>query len=318
MTTSAGGPLDSIARGASAALDRSLGVLACPHCGAALARVDRSLRCSNGHDFDIARQGYVGFTSGGGPHHQGDTAEMVSARDAFLAAGYYAPIVTAISEHAPLTGWCVELAGGTGYYIGGVLDESPGLGGVTVDVSKNAARLAAHAHDRLAHRGCARNAALRIRKRRSRSQHFRATTRRRGRAHPRSGRIRGRGHSGRFTPSRAAGTVRASRHRPAEGCPSRDGHGPPRVQGLPPARVRGRTAAAGCRQRDHDGPQRLPPRARRNRVARRVAATDVSHNCRRLGEPVRTMNRAKAPGSFTSRTPGVRILAPVLVSVTSV
>jgi 23S rRNA (guanine745-N1)-methyltransferase len=150
MTTSADGPLDSVTRDAGAALDRSLGVLACPHCGAALARVDRSLRCSNGHTFDIARQGYVGFTSGGGPHHQGDTAEMVSARDAFLAAGYYAPIVTAIAEHAPLTGWCVELAGGTGYYIGGVLDESPGLGGVTVDVSKNAARLAAHAHERLA------------------------------------------------------------------------------------------------------------------------------------------------------------------------
>jgi len=134
----------------TAALERSLEVLVCPHCGEALAHVDRSLRCRNGHDFNVSRQGYVAFTSGGGPHHQGDTPPMVAARDAFLRAGHYEPIVDAIVADVQGHGWSVELAGGTGYYLAGVLDRFPGLDGISIDVSKNAARTAARTHPRLA------------------------------------------------------------------------------------------------------------------------------------------------------------------------
>lgn len=132
------------------ALDRSLTVLACPHCGLGLDRVDRSLLCGNGHAVDIARQGYVAFTSGGGPHHQGDSAAMVAARRDFLAAGHYAPLAAAVSAGAPSAGWCIELAGGTGYYGARVLDAQPDLNGITLDVSKQAAKNAARTHERLA------------------------------------------------------------------------------------------------------------------------------------------------------------------------
>jgi SAM-dependent methyltransferase len=132
------------------ALDHSLAVLSCPLCGGAFERPDRTLRCENGHAFDIARQGYVAFTTGGGPHFQGDTAAMIAARDAFLARGHYSPIVEAISRGSATEGWCVELAGGTGYYVSRVLDAAPGLNGITLDVSKHAAKAATRAHPRLA------------------------------------------------------------------------------------------------------------------------------------------------------------------------
>jgi 23S rRNA (guanine745-N1)-methyltransferase len=132
------------------ALDRSLAVLACPLCGAALRREERSLRCADEHAFDIARQGYASMTAGGGPHFQGDTADMVAARAALLGAGHYKPIADAIAAAAPPGSWAVELAGGTGYYLARQLDLAPGLQGITLDVSKNAARAAAKAHPRLA------------------------------------------------------------------------------------------------------------------------------------------------------------------------
>ncbi|MEA9986202.1 MULTISPECIES: putative RNA methyltransferase [Subtercola] len=156
------------------ALERSLDILACPLCGGSFGTStfgtstfgvgSRSLRCENGHAFDIARQGYASLTIGGGPHHHGDTAEMVAARGRHLARGHYAPIADAIAkafaEHANTStstgtgngpsGWCVELAGGTGYYAAHVLDARPRMHGLTLDVSKNAARAAARTHPRLA------------------------------------------------------------------------------------------------------------------------------------------------------------------------
>jgi 23S rRNA (guanine745-N1)-methyltransferase len=132
------------------ALDHSLAVLACMHCGLPFERVEQTLLCGNGHSSDIARQGYAAFTAGGGPHHRGDSAAMVSARSQFLAAGHYAPIATAVGEGAARDGWCVELAGGTGYYAARVLDTAPALSGITIDASKNAAKTAARAHERLA------------------------------------------------------------------------------------------------------------------------------------------------------------------------
>jgi 23S rRNA (guanine745-N1)-methyltransferase len=134
----------------SAALDHGLQVLACPYCGDELGRIEQTLRCDRGHAFDIARAGYAPLTTGGGPHQSGDTADMVAARTAFLGRGHYEPIAVAIAAAAAERGWCVELAGGTGYYAAHVLDTAPDLDGVSLDVSRYAARAAARAHPRLA------------------------------------------------------------------------------------------------------------------------------------------------------------------------
>ncbi|MHA3704125.1 putative RNA methyltransferase [Jatrophihabitans sp. YIM 134969] len=136
----------------TAALDRALPLLRCPVGAEPLARVDRSLRCSAGHSFDIARQGYVSLFAGARPH-AGDTAAMIAARDRFLASGHYATIAAAVAravaETAP-AGPVLDLAAGTGWYAAQVLDAEPERLGVAVDVSVPGLRRAARAHDRLA------------------------------------------------------------------------------------------------------------------------------------------------------------------------
>ena len=80
-------------------LDDVAGFLACPQCGAGLARAGSALRCRAGHSFDIARQGYVSLLTGARPI-SGDAAPMVRARRRFLQAGSYAPILAVITELA--------------------------------------------------------------------------------------------------------------------------------------------------------------------------------------------------------------------------
>jgi 23S rRNA (guanine745-N1)-methyltransferase len=139
-------------------------LLACPVCGRGCILRPPALRCAGGHSFDIARQGYVNLLPGGARAGTADTAEMVAARQAFLAAGHYAPLAGAIAELAAATvppgpRPCVLDAGsGPGYYLAAVLDRlagrPPGPGpqdgtgpvGLAMDISARALRRAARAH----------------------------------------------------------------------------------------------------------------------------------------------------------------------------
>ncbi len=128
-------------------------MLRCPVCGQGLAADARRLVCPAGHSADVARQGYVNL-SGGGRAHPGDTADMVAARERFLAAGHYAPVAAALAELAaelvPGAGRVVDVGGGTGYHLAHVLDALPAAGGVCLDTSAPALRRAARAHPRAA------------------------------------------------------------------------------------------------------------------------------------------------------------------------
>lgn len=101
--------------------------LVCPLDGLSLEIIDKHYRCSKGHCFDIARQGYtnllpVQFKRSKNP---GDSKEMVAARTAFLETGVYAPIAEKLSALViELTGRpvqapvCILDAGcGEGYYL---------------------------------------------------------------------------------------------------------------------------------------------------------------------------------------------------------
>lgn len=86
-----------------------------------------ALRCTRGHSFDRARQGYVNLAAGRAPH-SGDTAEMVAARAEFLAAGHYDFITTALCEAARTAypgGLIVDAGAGTGHHLAAVLDAVP-------------------------------------------------------------------------------------------------------------------------------------------------------------------------------------------------
>ncbi|MFC4511998.1 putative RNA methyltransferase [Streptomyces ehimensis] len=128
--------------------------LHCPHCTAPLAMKDRALACSNGHSFDVAKQGYVNLLPGA-VKYSADTREMVDARAEFLSAGHYAPIADALvalardATDSSAEGCVLDIGGGTGYYQSHVMDAFPEAEGILLDISKFAARRAAKAHARI-------------------------------------------------------------------------------------------------------------------------------------------------------------------------
>jgi len=83
---------------------------------------------------------------------------MIAARDAFLGAGHYAPILAAVSEAAwagveksgrPV-GCVVDLGAGTGHYLAAVLGRLAGWTGLALDASRAALRRAVQADPRIA------------------------------------------------------------------------------------------------------------------------------------------------------------------------
>lgn len=138
--------------------------LRCPVCELPLtstaAGQARALRCARGHSFDIARQGYVNLSRGRAPHG-GDSAEMVQAREDFLAAGHYGFLSAALRETAARESarqradatharpeLVIDAGSGPGRHLAAVLDALPAAVGLALDVSKPALRRAARAHPR--------------------------------------------------------------------------------------------------------------------------------------------------------------------------
>ncbi|MGH8866788.1 MAG: putative RNA methyltransferase [Actinomycetes bacterium] len=145
-------------------------LLRCPHCAAGLDAVGRTLRCASGHAFDVARQGHVTLTSGR-TRLAGDTAAMVAAREAVLAAGHHRSLVEAVVEaaveavtadsgaaaaistgqvgsSAVPVGALLDVGAGTGHHLAATLDRLPEYVGLALDASPYAARRGARAHPR--------------------------------------------------------------------------------------------------------------------------------------------------------------------------
>jgi len=128
-------------------------LLACPVCGAGLARRAGAMRCGHGHSFDVARQGYVNLLAGDAPPGLGDSAEMVAARAAFLDAGHFDALLGAVADATweaagDEPGAVVDVGAGTGHYLAASLDRMPARAGLALDASRYAARRAARAHPR--------------------------------------------------------------------------------------------------------------------------------------------------------------------------
>ena len=127
--------------------------LRCPLDHETLQREERRWVCSNGHSFDIAKEGYVHLL----PVQQkrskdpGDSKEMVLARRQFLNAGHYQKIADAVVEavlrdvpQRPLH--CLDAGCGEGYYLRELARQTPE--GITLflsglDISKWAVQAAA-------------------------------------------------------------------------------------------------------------------------------------------------------------------------------
>jgi 23S rRNA (guanine745-N1)-methyltransferase len=134
------------------------GLLRCPVCRLDLAGAPGLLVCGNRHSFDLARDGHVNLLDGRRRSliARGDSAEQLGHRTAFLEAGHFNPVASAIAAHvahtAPVEGWRVLDAGcGTGHHLAGV---SAALGarviGLGFDIAKAAAERAARRWQELA------------------------------------------------------------------------------------------------------------------------------------------------------------------------
>ncbi|UVJ37752.1 methyltransferase domain-containing protein [Arthrobacter sp. CJ23] len=124
--------------------------LRCPVCQDPLRRTTSpraALVCGNGHSFDAAKQGYFNLLTGKGTPFEADSADMVAARHAFLAAGHYTAMAAAVAELAapalaPPDAVVLDAGTGTGHYLRAVLDRSPAAA-IGLDISKFALRRAA-------------------------------------------------------------------------------------------------------------------------------------------------------------------------------
>lgn len=120
----------------------------------------RTIVSGSGHSYDVARQGYVTLVGGAGLRYTGDDADMITAREAFLAGGHFAPFVEAVSDAVadvlddnhvseddrPSV---VEIGAGTGYYLARVVERCGAAFGLATDVSVPAVRRAARSHPRV-------------------------------------------------------------------------------------------------------------------------------------------------------------------------
>lgn len=120
--------------------------LLCPICRAELEKEGNCYRCSSNHSFDVARQGYVNLLPVEQKHslHPGDTKQMVSARRAFLQAGFYAPIAQTLcallQKHCPDCESVLDVGCGEGYYLRQVGAALPNTERWGMDISKDAVR----------------------------------------------------------------------------------------------------------------------------------------------------------------------------------
>jgi 23S rRNA (guanine745-N1)-methyltransferase len=113
-----------------------------------------TMRCVQGHNFDMARDGYINLLGGKalGPL-RGDSAEMVTARRAFLGRGHYQPLAEAVAEATAASRPQVvaDFGCGEGYYLNHVMKslEARSAQGYGSDISKPAIIAAAKAYPKL-------------------------------------------------------------------------------------------------------------------------------------------------------------------------
>jgi 23S rRNA (guanine745-N1)-methyltransferase len=115
----------------------------------------RSLQCASGHNFDVAKEGYVNLL----PSHKknslepGDSAQMIAARRRVHSAGLYRPVHEAIFSQLsayPSPATVLELGCGEGYYSNALQQHWPAAQVGAIDISKTAVRLAAKAYPQVA------------------------------------------------------------------------------------------------------------------------------------------------------------------------
>ncbi len=119
-------------------------MLVCPVCGQMLEFQKPVARCSNGHCFDIAREGYVNLLrSSKSGDLIGDDKSSARCRRDFLNKEYYASLKNALCDlFSQRQGSVLDICCGEGYYTS-ALAANPNLTVYGFDISREMVRLAA-------------------------------------------------------------------------------------------------------------------------------------------------------------------------------
>ena len=105
----------------------------CPVCAKPLNEEEKSYKCENRHNFDIAKSGYINLLppSPAGKRH-GDDKLMIKARTAFLDKGYYDPLSNKIAEltasYIPSEATIIDAGCGEGKYTADLLQKTSSHG----------------------------------------------------------------------------------------------------------------------------------------------------------------------------------------------
>ena len=130
-------------------MDLANDLLACPVCRSGLTVAGSSVRCVNGHSYDLARQGYLNLLGGPEPANA-DTAAMLGARARVHAAGIFEVVADRVAAQVGGRMSILEVGSGTAYYLSRALGQDPAAVGVALDVSRAAAKAAARTDPRIA------------------------------------------------------------------------------------------------------------------------------------------------------------------------
>jgi 23S rRNA (guanine745-N1)-methyltransferase len=120
--------------------------LTCPLCRGALAPVEKSYRCAQGHAFDVAKEGYLSLLHGRQKGEgRGDSKAMILARDRVHRAGVFDPLVSALAalpfETPPRS--VLELGCGEGFFLDHAVRTHAIPTSYGLDLSVDAVKLAA-------------------------------------------------------------------------------------------------------------------------------------------------------------------------------
>lgn len=96
----------------AAAIDAAGRLFACPVCGANLYIGDTSLRCGNGHVYDLNKKGTVNFLSA--PVKTEYDEEMLAARRRVLQAGFFTPFIDQMRAQLPQHARLLDIGCGEG------------------------------------------------------------------------------------------------------------------------------------------------------------------------------------------------------------
>ncbi len=118
--------------------------------GQTLQQLTGSLRCPQGHSFDLAREGYCNLllVQQKASASPGDNTEMVMARRRFLESGSYGPLAEKISKtvqeisHGKESFRILDAGCGEGYYLRQLAIDHPWIDLIGVDISKQAVKAA--------------------------------------------------------------------------------------------------------------------------------------------------------------------------------